>query len=116
MKNIQIQNNKLIFSDGDFKLADNIELIQQEIIIALNTFYCDWILDPAKGIDYTGGLRNLAFLEADIKKQILEVNNVKSIDKLEILLNRETLSINVSAVIRTEFGNIKISETFTGET
>ena len=52
----------------------------------------------------------------NIKKQILEVNNVKSIDKLDISLNKEDLSVNVAAIIRTQFGNIELSETFTGNT
>ena len=45
---ILMQNNRLPVKNGDFQLASGIDEIKQHIIIALNTFYGDRILDHTK--------------------------------------------------------------------
>ena len=57
MTDIKIENNRLMMKNGDFELVDGIDEVKQHIIIALNTFYTDWILDYTKGVDYAYGMR-----------------------------------------------------------
>ena len=110
MTDIKIENNRLAMKNGDFILVDGIDEIKQHIIVALNTFYTDWILDYTKGVDYTYGMRNTEFLEHDVKKQLQGIKNVQSVNNFSIDFDRETLSIKITAEIKTKYGRIDINE------
>lgn len=105
MTDIFIDNNKLKIENGDFVLVNEIDQIKQHVTVALNTFYGEWILDREKGIDYTFGLRNMHFLENKVRKQIMDVDKVKSINNFEFKFSRDDLTINVSADILTDYGS-----------
>ena len=45
MTDIKIENNRLVMKNGDFILTDGIDEIKKHIIVALKTFYKDWIMD-----------------------------------------------------------------------
>ncbi len=96
--------------NGDFMLVNGVEEIKQHIIVALSTFYTDWLLDYRKGIDYTFGLRHEEFLENDVKKQILGVEGVVSIVSFSMAFDKKTLIWNIKAGIRTIYGNIEVNE------
>ncbi len=110
MTDIYMKNNRLPMTDGDFVLTSGVEEVKQHVQTALCTFYRDWILDSSKGINYTYGLRNTDFLENDVRNQILGVKNVQSIDNFSLTFNRENLSIQITAAIKTDYGKINISE------
>ena len=105
MTDILIDNNKLKVFNGDFIPVNNLEEVKQHIIVALNTLYGEWILDDTKGIDYAFGMRNNNILENDVRKQILGVNKVKSLDKFKLIYDKENLTINISADIYTDYGS-----------
>ena len=111
MTDLMTKNKGLQISEGDFVTVSNIEEIKQHVIVALNTFKRDWILNRQKGIDYAGGFRNSYFLEKDIRQQILGVNNVKSLDNFSMGFDKQTLAITVTATIKTNFGDLYINET-----
>lgn len=106
MTDILMQNNRLSMFNGDFLAVNGIEEIKQQIIVALNTFYGDWLNDYRKGIDYAYGLRREEFLEHDIKKQISGIKGVKSIKKLIMKFDKDTHSLKVTAGITTVYGSI----------
>lgn len=110
MSDILSKNNTLPMLNGDFVLVDRIELIRQHICTALNTMYGDWLLDPDKGIDYAGGLRNLTFLDHDVKNQIKGVKGVVSIQNYKRTFDKENLTVLISAVVETIYGNLPIDE------
>lgn len=105
---ILMQNNRLPMGNGDFQLSNGIDEIKQHIIVALNTFYGDWVLDYTKGIDYAYGLRHEEFLEYDIKNQINGVNGVLSVDNFKMEFDKTSLTLNVVASIRTVYGKVDI--------
>ena len=105
---ILMQNNRLPVKNGDFQLASGIDEIKQHIIIALNTFYGDWILDHTKGIDYAYGFRHEEFLEYDIKNQLCEVKGVLAVDDFTMEFDENGLTVNVTANIKTIYGNVDI--------
>ena len=105
-----MQNNRLPMENGDFKLANGIDEVKQHIITALNTFYGDWILDYTKGVDYAYGMRNTEFLEYDVKRQISGVDGVNSISDFSLSLNRADNSVQITAVVKTAYGNINLQE------
>ena len=94
--------------NGDFQITSGIDEIKQQIIVALNTFYGDWILDYTKGIDYAYGFRHEEFLEYDIKNQLGNVNGVQSVDDFTMELDKSDLSINITAAIKTVYGKVDI--------
>lgn len=110
MTDIKMENNRLVMQDGDFVLVDGIDEIKQHIIVALNTFYNDWLLDYTRGIDYATGMRNTEFLEHDVKKQLQGVKDVQSVDNFTLMFDRSDLKIKITAQIKTKYGNIDINE------
>lgn len=110
MTDIKMENNRLVMRDGDFVLVDGVDEIKQHIIIALNTFYNDWLLDYTKGIDYAHGMRNTEFLEHDVKKQLQGIKDVQSVDDFSLTFDRKNLTINITAKIKTKYGNINLNE------
>lgn len=111
MADIKMTGNRLPMADGDFQLTEGIEEIKQHIIVALNTFYGDWILDYTKGIDYTRGMRQTEFLEHDSKSQILGVDGVTNIINFTLTFDKSTLKVQILAGIQTIYGRIDIAQT-----
>lgn len=109
MTDIKIENNRLAMQDGDLVLVEGIDEIKQHVIVALNTFYKDWLLDSSKGIDYARGIRNTEFLEHDVKKQIQGVKDVQSVNDFILEFDRKNLSIKISANIKTRYGNLSLN-------
>ena len=110
MSDLQITDDGLGIKDGSLIIIGGVEKVRQHIIIALNTFYNDWILDSTKGIDYALGLRDMEFLEYDVKKQLKEVEDVESVEDFSMDFDRETLTVNITAQIKTAYGMLDLSE------
>ena len=116
MTDFKVKNNRLVFSCGDFAIVDGLEEVKQHIIAALYTFKGDWALNKQKGINYAYGFRNRAFLEKDIRQQILGVKNVYSLDNFTMEFDKTTLAINVTAVIKTSYGDLTLNENLNTQT
>ena len=110
MKDLLLGQNSLIIENGDFKLVEGLELVKQQILVALYTLLGDWLLDDRVGIDIPRGVRNTEFLAHDMKKQIMGVININQIKKFE--LTQKGTNINVYAYITTEYGYIELNEDF----
>ena len=110
MVDILSDGKNFTIQDGDFAIVESVEKVKQHIIAALNTFYSDWIIDKEKGIDFVNGFRNTDLLDADVRKQILEVENVLGISYFELLYDASNLTVNIAAVIQTEFGDISVND------
>ncbi|MBR6099072.1 hypothetical protein IKP85_04930 [bacterium] len=110
MTDIMIKNNKLQISDGDFTTVSGVEEVKQHLIAALNTFKGDWVLNKAKGINYSYGFRNTNSMRNDVKKQLLGVKHVRSVDNFEMVFDKQSLSLKVTAIIKTTYGKIYLEE------
>lgn len=105
---IYMNDNKLPMMNGDFQLVSGIDEIKQQITVALNTFYGDWVLDYTKGIDYAYGVRHEEFLEHDVKNQIRGVKGVLSVDDFTMDYDKTNLTLNISAVVKTTYGKLDL--------
>ena len=103
-----MKDNKLPMLNGAFQLVSGIDEIKQQITVALNTFYGDWILDYTKGIDYAYGFRHEEFLEHDVKNQIRGVKGVLSVDDFTMDYDKTNLTLNISAVVKTTYGKLDL--------
>lgn len=115
MTDIMIKDSGLCVADGDFVAISALEELKQQIMIAMKTFQSDWALNRLKGINYSYGIRNTAFLEMDVRQQLLGVRNVQSVDKLELNFDKETLAITISAIIKTMYGEVYLNETINAQ-
>lgn len=108
---ILMQNNRLPMVNGDFQLVSGVDEIKQHVIVALNTFFGDWILDFEKGIDYAYGFRHDEFLEYDIKNQLSGIDGVLSVDDLNMEYDKENLVMKVTASLNTTYGRLDVRNT-----
>ncbi len=111
MTDMMIKNNRLDILDGDFLLVTGVDEVKQHILVALNTFKGDWILNANKGINYSRGFRNTTLLENDIKKQLNAVKNVRSVDNFVMSFDKTDLAIRITAIIDTSYGKIYLDDT-----
>ena len=114
MTDILVENNKLNVQNGDFVAVSRLEKVKQHIVVALNTLYGEWILDKDKGIDYAFCMRNTNFLEHSVRKQILGVDKVQSLDNFKMFFDKENLTVNIIADVYTDYGafNLNIIPTY----
>lgn len=101
-------NNNLEWENGDLKLVDGLEKIQQQVLVALYTLLGDWLLNYLKGIDLPRGLKDLNFLKNDVKKQILGVEGVLQVKNLKVV--QQGVEINITATVITIFGGFDLNE------
>ena len=108
MKDLKIENNRLVWNNGDLQLVEGLELIKQQILVGLYTLLGEWLLDYTVGIDFERNMRDDVFWQHDIKKVILSTDGVRKIEKLNVIKERQ--NINITAFIKTELGDIELNE------
>lgn len=108
---LMIQGSALKTVNGDLELVSGTDEIKQHVIVALNTFYNDSLINPSRGIDYAHGLRYEEFLEFDIKKQLSGVNGILSVDDFSMEFDKTNLTLNITASLKTVYGRLDIQNT-----
>ena len=108
MKDLKIENNRLVWNNGDLQLVEGLELIKQQILVGLYTLLGEWLLDYTVGIDFERNMRDDVFWQHDIKKVILSTDGVRKLEKLNVIKERQ--NINITAFIKTELGDIELNE------
>ena len=108
MKDLKIENNRLVWNNGDLQLVEGLDLIKQQILVGLYTLLGEWLLDYTVGIDFERNMRDDVFWQHDIKKVILSTDGVRKIEKLNVIKERQ--NINITAFIKTELGDIELNE------
>ena len=108
MRDLKIENNRLVWNNGDLQMVEGLELIKQQILVGLYTLLGEWLLDYTVGIDFERNMRDDVFWQHDIKKVILSTDGVRKIEKLSVIKERQ--NINITAFIKTELGDIELNE------
>jgi hypothetical protein len=100
-------------SDGDLVLVQDLDRVIQQVKIALKFFKGEWELDTTKGVPYYEDIfeknPDLLLVTSDIKNAILGVEEVTSVDSIELEYNPDR-SLVLSCVIHTPFGNFPIND------
>ncbi len=112
MTDISINNNSNLFENGDFIKVSDIEELKQSVVIALHTFYNEWVLDSEYGIDYFNGVKDIGLLETDIRKQLISIKTIKSVENFNIYFDRKEKCIKVSAGLNSDLGKLYIEDTY----
>lgn len=105
---LDIENNKLLWNNGDLTLVEGQAMIKQHILVGLYTLLGEWLLDDREGINFNRNMRDEVFWEHDVKKVIMSTNGVISIQNFKLI--KEKQNINIYAHIKSDYGDIELNE------
>lgn len=111
---LDARTHDIVLVDGDMLFIDNAERVAQQIKIQLLTFYGEWYLDTTWGVPYLEYILvknpNFTIIRQIFKEQILSVDDVKSVDSLEVEYDAQTRTMKVDYTASTEYGLITRKE------
>lgn len=112
MRNIKIDpvTGGFVFAGGKLGFVEGQEAVAQAIGCALKTFAGEYFLDPSKGVPYIAAGRNRStnplVLGAVIRRVILAVPNVLSVDRLDFNFDRRARKLSVAWAATSTFGSV----------
>lgn len=111
---LDARTHDIVLVDGDMLFIDNAERVAQQIKIQLLTFYGEWYLDTTWGVPYLDYILvknpNFTIIRQIFKEQILSVDDVKSVDSLEVEYDAQARTMKVDYTASTEYGLITRKE------
>ncbi|MFB6375287.1 MAG: hypothetical protein ABEN55_19690 [Bradymonadaceae bacterium] len=91
--------------------------VVQKIGIRLRTHRGEWMLDESAGMPFLEWLQRKkppqVGVENKVRQEIKAVEGVESVTELEVDFERPIETIEVSATVRTEYGEIDVDELIT---
>jgi len=103
----------LAISDFDLLIIDGAEQVKQQLLIKLKLWTGEWFLDTEFGTPYLqdilGKQLTLSGAVAAIRKSILEVSGVRSIDSFSFNFNRQMRTLQVEFEVTTPYGIMEVS-------
>lgn len=110
MKDLKIDDNGIVFKNGDWVLVEGQARVIQHVRTALRTLKNDWLLDYRKGINYFDALKagNDLLLKADTKLAVRDVVGVEKITKFDF--KRKGQKITEIIGIQAEGENSVVTE------
>lgn len=111
---LDARTHDIVLVDGDMLFIDNAERVAQQIKIQLLTFYGEWYLDTTWGVPYLEYILvknpNFTIIRQIFKEQILSVDDVKSVDSLQVEYDVQARTMKVDYTASTEYGLITRKE------
>lgn len=116
MLDIALDNkaHDLLVKDGDIMLIDNAERVAQQIKIQLWTWLGEWFLDITHGVPYLENILvkspNMAIVRQILIAQIMNVQDVKSVTRLDLVFDKKNRTLEVDFDANTEYGLVTAKE------
>lgn len=111
---LHANDHDILIKDGDFLLIDNAERVAQQIKIKLLTFLGEWFLDTTWGVPYLEYILvkqpNQELIKQILSEQILSVDDVKSLNALELDYQVKVRTLIINYEVSTEYGLITRKE------
>jgi len=111
---LDAQKHDLIFKAGDFLAIDNAERVAQQIKIQLLTFLGEWFLDTTHGVPYLEYVLvknpNIELIRQIFREQILSVDDVKSVESIDVDYDAQTRVMKLEYEATTEYGLVTRKE------
>lgn len=111
---LHANNHDILIKDGDFLLIDNAERVAQQIKVKLLTFLGEWFLDTTWGVPYLEYILvkqpNQELIKQILSEQILSVDDVKSLNALELDYQVKVRTLIINYEVSTEYGLITRKE------
>ena len=111
---LHANDHDILIKDGDFLLIDNAERVAQQIKVKLLTFLGEWFLDTTWGVPYLEYILvkqpNQELIKQILSEQISSVDDVKSLNVLELDYQVKIRTLIVNYEVSTEYGLITRKE------
>ena len=111
---LHANDHDILIKDGDFLLIDNAERVAQQIKVKLLTFIGEWFLDTTWGVPYLEYILvkqpNQELIKQILSEQILSVDDVKSLNALELDYQVKVRTLIINYEVSTEYGLITRKE------
>lgn len=111
---LHANDHDILIKDGDFLLIDNAERVAQQIKVKLLTFLGEWFLDNTWGVPYLEYIlvkqANQDLIKQILSEQILSVDDVKSLNALELDYQVKVRTLIINYEVSTEYGLITRKE------
>lgn len=111
---LHANDHDILIKDGDFFLIDNAERVAQQIKVKLLTFLGEWFLDTTWGVPYLEYILvkqpNQELIKQILSEQILSVDDVKSLNALELDYQVKVRTLIINYEVSTEYGLITRKE------
>lgn len=111
---LHANDHDILIKDGDFLLIDNAERVAQQIKVKLLTFLGEWFLDTTWGVPYLEYILvkqpNQDLIKQILSEQILSVDDVKSLNALELDYQVKVRTLIINYEVSTEYGLITRKE------
>lgn len=111
---LHANDHDILIKDGDFLLIDNAERVAQQIKVKLLTFLGEWFLDTTWGVPYLEYILvkqpNQELIKQILSEQISSVDDVKSLNALELDYQAKVRTLIVNYEVSTEYGLITRKE------
>lgn len=111
---LHANDHDILIKDGDFLLIDNAERVAQQIKVKLLTFLGEWFLDNTWGVPYLEYILvkqpNQELIKQILSEQISSVDDVKSLNALELDYQVKVRTLIINYEVSTEYGLITRKE------
>ena len=111
---LHANDHDILIKDGDFLLIDNAERVAQQIKVKLLAFLGEWFLDTTWGVPYLEYILvkqpNQELIKQILSEQILSVDDVKSLNALELDYQVKVRTLIINYEVSTEYGLITRKE------
>lgn len=111
---LHANDHDILIKDGDFLLIDNAERVAQQIKVKLLTFLGEWFLDTTWGVPYIEYILvkqpNQELIKQILSEQISSVDDVKSLNALELDYQVKVRTLIINYEVSTEYGLITRKE------
>lgn len=111
---LHANDHDILIKDGDFLLIDNAERVAQQIKVKLLTFLGEWFLDTTWGVPYLEYILvkqpNQELIKQILSEQISSVDDVKSLNALELDYQVKVRTLIINYEVSTEYGLITRKE------
>lgn len=111
---LHANDHDILIKDGDFLLIDNAERVAQQIKVKLLTFLGECFLDNTWGVPYLEYILvkqpNQDLIKQILSEQISSVDDVKSLNALELDYQVKVRTLIINYEVSTEYGLITRKE------
>lgn len=95
------ENHDMTLLNRDIRFTTEDEDIKQRITIYLQFFLSEWFLDVSKGVPYTqiifeAGKNDLQTVYAILRREVINIDGVETINSLTIDLNGDSRKLTVN--------------------
>jgi len=115
MADIQLNSDyDLLFENDNLVLIEGKDAIAQDVLIRLQFFQGEWVLDARLGVPYfqkiLGAKPNLSVVRSILRKVILGTPGIDSINDLSVTFNSVLRLLEISFTAETKDGIIKFNK------